>query len=186
MLGRHLALLLILLFLPLQAFPSQLQGYSPEGLEKRVQRFTLKNGLTVLMLERGSTPTVALYTRHRAGAVDEPDGKTGLAHLLEHMLFKGTETLGATDHAREKKILARIFATGTALDREKAKGDCADRRRLTTLQKRLEHLQRKHGQYFVSNEIDRIYKENGAVNFNASTGQDLTTFHVSLPSNRLE
>jgi predicted Zn-dependent peptidase len=63
-------------------------------LEKKVISYTLGNGLKVLMVERHLSPTVSFYIRHRVGAVDEADGRTGTAHLLEHMLFKGTQTIG--------------------------------------------------------------------------------------------
>jgi predicted Zn-dependent peptidase len=57
------------------------------------------------MVERHLSPTVSSYVRHRAGAVDERDGKTGTAHLLEHMLFKGTRTIGTRNYRLEKKSL---------------------------------------------------------------------------------
>ena len=98
---------------------------SAQELGERVQRFTLKNGLRLLMLERHLSPTVAIYIRYRAGAADEADGKTGTAHLLEHMMFKGTRTIGTRNYLREEKILSRIEKIGTALDREKAKGKAA-------------------------------------------------------------
>jgi predicted Zn-dependent peptidase len=78
-----------------------------EELGKRVQRFTLKNGLRLLTLERHLSPTVAIYIRYRAGAADEADGKTETAHLLEHMMFKGTRTIGTRNCLREEKISHR-------------------------------------------------------------------------------
>ena len=91
-------------------------------LENKVIKTKLKNGLTVLMLERHLSPTVSLYIRHRVGAIDEEYGESGAAHLLEHMMFKGTTTIGAKNYAIEKKILGKIEKTGTALDKEKLKG----------------------------------------------------------------
>ena len=91
----------LLLFFPL----------SPEAfcfsLEGRVRDFTLENGMKVLMLERHQSPTIALYIRFRVGATDENVGQTGTAHLLEHMLFKGTQTLGTKNYAEEEKISER-------------------------------------------------------------------------------
>ncbi|MGD0278830.1 MAG: insulinase family protein, partial [Smithella sp.] len=91
-------------------------------LENKVIKTKLKNGLTVLMLERHLSPTVSLYIRHRVGAIDEEAGESGAAHLLEHMMFKGTTTIGAKNYPVEKKILDEIEKTGTALDKEKLKG----------------------------------------------------------------
>ena len=157
-----------------------------QELGERVQRFTLKNGLRLLTLERHLSPTVALYIRYRAGAADEADGKTGTAHLLEHMMFKGTRTIGTRDYLREEKILHRIEKIGTALDREKAKGKAAAPDLITTLTDQLMTLQNEQRRLTLSNEIDRLYTENGAVGLNASTGQDLTTYQVSIPANRIE
>jgi len=157
-----------------------------QDLEDRVIRRVLPNGLTVLLLERPLSPTVSLYIRYKAGAVDDPDSGTGAAHLLEHMLFKGTESIGPLDRAADAELLERILQTGRELDRERARGNRADADKLKTLAARLQDLQSNHRKAFRSNEIDRLYTMNGAVNLNASTGQDVTTYHVSLPMNRIE
>jgi predicted Zn-dependent peptidase len=163
--------------------PSCLFSYE---LENRVQAFTLKNGLRLLMLERHLSPTVSMYIRYRSGAVDEADGKTGTAHLLEHMMFKGTKTIGTKNYPREAKLLLKIEKVGEAVDREKNKGNSADQALLEQLTEQLKDLQKTHRQLMISNEIDRLYTQQGAVDLNASTGQDLTTYKVSIPSNRIE
>ena len=163
--------------------PSFLFSYE---LAEAVKSFTLENGLRLLMLERHLSPTVAIYIRYRAGAVDEADGKTGTAHLLEHMMFKGTRTIGTRNYAAEKKLLLRIERVGTALDREKAKGKAAHSPVIARLDAELTALQKRQRRLTLSNEIDRLYSENGAVGLNASTGQDLTTYQVSIPANRIE
>jgi len=155
-------------------------------LESKVIKTRLKNGLTVLMLERHISPTVSLYIRYRVGAVDEKKGESGAAHLLEHMMFKGTPTIGTKNYAVEKKILAAIEKTGVALDRERLRGVKANPERIRVLQNKLIELQKKHKKYFIPNEIDRLYTENGSVDMNASTGQDVTSYHLSLPSNKIE
>ena len=152
----------------------------------RVLSYTLKNGLRILMVERHLSPTVSFYIRHRVGAADESDGRTGTAHLLEHMLFKGTKTIGTKNYHEEHKILKLIAETGRKLDFEKMKGEKANKSRIQALSERMEILQKKHKKWFMENEIDRLYLENGGDNVNASTGQDLTTYHVSLPSNKIE
>ncbi|MFH1025303.1 MAG: pitrilysin family protein [Nitrospirota bacterium] len=138
------------------------------------------------MLERHLSPTVSLYIRYRAGAVDEADGQTGTAHLLEHMMFKGTKTIGTRNFLREEKNLRKIENVGSALDREKMKGNAADRAILDRLKTQLTALQKENQRLTISNEIDRLYTEQGAVNLNASTGQDLTTYQISIPANRIE
>lgn len=155
-------------------------------LEEKVNKFTLQNGLRVLIVERHQSPTASFYIRYRVGAVDEDDGKTGTAHFLEHMLFKGTQTIGTTDYRAEHMILKERDATINALDHEKIKGAAGDREKIASLEKQLDMLQKKAKKYIVKSEIDRLYTENGGVDLNASTGYDVTTYHVSLPSNKIE
>ncbi len=146
----------------------------------------LANGLTVLVLPRGTAPVVSLQMTFRVGGVDEATGRTGTAHLLEHLLFKGTRTLGTRDWAAEKPILEKIEKTGRALDAERRKGAGADPERVAELEARLAELQAAHRPLVAKDEIDTIYSRNGAVGFNAFTSTDLTSYIVSLPSNRLE
>jgi predicted Zn-dependent peptidase len=155
-------------------------------LEKKVIKTKLKNGLSVLILERHVSPTVSLYIRHRVGAVDETDGESGAAHLLEHMMFKGTKTIGTKNFATEKKFLAAIELTGNFLDKEKRKGQKADPLIIKDLSEKLRKLQNGQNKYLIPNEIDWFYTENGGLDMNASTGHDITTYQVSLPANKIE
>jgi predicted Zn-dependent peptidase len=155
-------------------------------LEKKVVKAKLKNGLTVLMLERHLSPTVSLYIQHRIGAADEKDGERGAAHFCEHMMFKGTTTIGTKNYILEKKILDEIEKTGSALDKEKRKGQKADAKIIEEFTADLKRLQDQSKTYIIPNEIDRLYTENGGLDMNASTGQDITTYHVSLPANKIE
>ncbi|NLX51438.1 MAG: insulinase family protein [Deltaproteobacteria bacterium] len=182
MLIRNRFCLALVLFICLSANGSA----AAFDLEKRVIKTRLPNGLTVLMLERHFSPTVSLYIRHRVGAVDEVKGQSGAAHFLEHMMFKGTPTIGAKNFAAEKKLLAQIEQTGRALDGERRKGEKGNRRRIERLASSLKRLQDEHRRYYVPNEIDRLYTENGGLQMNASTGQDVTTYFVNLPANKIE
>jgi predicted Zn-dependent peptidase len=155
-------------------------------LEKKVVKAKLGNGLTVLMLERKFSPTVALYISHRVGSVDEVKGQSGAAHVLEHMMFKGTTTIGTKNYAAEKKLLLQIEQVGQALDNERMRLENADQKLIEKLAARLKQLQSEHRRYYIPNEIDRLYTENGGLDMNASTGQDITTYHVSLPANKIE
>jgi len=159
--------------------PGALPAYN---LEDRVQRVTLENGLRVLLVERHTSPTVSLYIRYLVGAVDDGEGKTGAAHLLEHMLFKGTETIGTKNSKEEEKVLKKIREKGTELDRERMKGPRAHEAEIASMAKELKELQSEAKEWYIENEIDRLYAENGAVDLNASTGQDVTTYKVSLPA----
>jgi predicted Zn-dependent peptidase len=176
------------IFIPLVLLVFLLQPLSAaeNDLESRVQKFTLNNGIRVLLLERRLSPTVSLYIRQRTGAVDEISGKTGTAHLLEHMMFKGTTTIGTRNYKSEGDVLQKIRETGLQLDLERGKAGGAGAKVLEALQAKLKALQEEHKRWIIPNELDRIYTENGAEEMNASTGQDLTTYHVSLPSNKIE
>jgi predicted Zn-dependent peptidase len=151
-----------------------------------VKEHTLANGMKVLLLERHQSPTIALFIRFRVGAVDENLGMTGTAHLLEHMLFKGTKTLGTKNYAEEEKIMTRLDSVGRALDAERGKEANADPEYVKYLAASLRRLQEEQRKYIVKDEIESVYSQNGAVGFNAMTSADATTYVISLPSNRLE
>lgn len=156
------------------------------SLEGRVKEYSLNNGMKILILERHFAPVVSLYMRFKVGAVDEAGGETGTAHLLEHMLFKGTETLGTRNYKEEKKILKEIDQLAGQVDEEMKKGEKADGNGIAELKERLKNIQQEHKKWVVKDEIDAIYSQNGAEGLNASTGYDITTYKVSLPANRIE
>ncbi|MEA3470936.1 MAG: pitrilysin family protein [Thermodesulfobacteriota bacterium] len=155
-------------------------------LEEKVKRFTLVSGLTVLVVERHASPTVSLYITHRVGAVDERDDQSGTAHFLEHMMFKGTKTIGTRNYREEKRIIAKIDVVAETIRRESGKNSDSDKEKIEKLRRDLETLQKKEKQFIVESEIDRLYTGGGAVDLNASTGYDLTAYHVNLPSNLIE
>jgi predicted Zn-dependent peptidase len=156
-----------------------------QPLEEKVNEHTFANGLKLLVVERRESPTFAAYVTFGVGSVDETSEHRGVAHLLEHMLFKGTKTLGTTDYEKEKPLLEAIEEVGSALDALKSRKD-ADPERLAALRKRLNELQQEHKKYVVKDEFSRIYSENGGVGYNAFTSKDLTTYLISLPANKLE
>ncbi len=157
-----------------------------EGLAERVKEHTFPNGLKLLMVERHTSPTVAAWIRFKVGSVDERSDERGLAHLLEHMLFKGTKTLGTTDFGREKPLLDKIEAVAQQLMDEKAKRAKGDTVRIARLEKDLTDLEKEAGKYVVKEEFAQIYNRNGGANYNAYTSKDGTTYLISLPSNKLE
>lgn len=156
------------------------------GLEERVQEHTLKNGMKLLMVERHTSPTVAAWIRFRVGSVDERSDERGLAHLLEHMLFKGTKTLGSTNYEAEKPLLDKVEAVANRLLLEKALREKGDAALVASLEKELADLEKEAGKYVVKEEFAQIYNRNGGSNYNAYTSKDGTTYLISLPSNKLE
>lgn len=155
------------------------------SLDERVTEHRLDNGLTVLLLERHSAPTVSAYISFAVGSVDETSRQRGVAHLLEHMLFKGTRTLGTTDFAAERPLLRQIEEVGRQLDALKI-DPVAHRQRLEQLRQELEQLQQEHRQFVVKDEFARIYAEHGGVGYNAFTSKDQTSYLINLPANKLE
>jgi predicted Zn-dependent peptidase len=144
----------------------------------------LSNNISVTLLNRGYAPTLALIISFRVGSADEEYESVGIAHMLEHMLFKGTDKVGTRNFAEEKKILHRIQAVGETVDRLKQQNPGSSQ--LPVLEKELKKLQEKHKRYVINTPYSRIYNEIGGINFNASTSRDRTSYYIELPSAQLE
>ena len=157
-----------------------------QGLADKVQEHTLKNGMKLLMVPRHTSPTVAAYIRFKVGSVDERSDERGLAHLLEHMLFKGTKTLGTRDYAAEKPILDRIETTAQMLMAEQLKKEKADEKVVERLKKELNAQEKEAEKYVVKEEFADIYARNGGSGYNAFTSKDGTTYLINLPANKME
>lgn len=172
-----------LLFLLL---PGLLCAQSLQDFEKKVTQFTLPNGLTFLVIERHEAPVVSFHTYVNAGAVDDPKGHTGLAHMFEHMAFKGTTTIGTKNWPAEKKALDAIEKIYDRLDAERNKGFRADQAKIQAIQNELKAAIAAADELVEPQEFDRIIESNGGVGMNASTGEDSTNYFYSFPANRLE
>jgi predicted Zn-dependent peptidase len=157
-----------------------------EGLADKVREHTLKNGMKLLLVERHTSPTVAAWIRFRVGSVDERSDERGLAHLLEHMLFKGTKTLGTKDYAAEKPLLDKIEETARLLMLEKSKRETADRAMIAQLRQQLDELEKEAGRFVVKEEFAEIYARNGGSGYNAFTSKDGTTYLINMPANKME
>lgn len=156
------------------------------GLSERVIEHTMQNGMKILMVERHTSPTVSAWIRFKVGSVDERSDERGIAHLLEHMLFKGTKTLGTRDYSSEKPLLDRIEEVAQTLVNEKAKQDKGDGEKVASLRKELSRLESAAGNYVIKEEFADLYSRNGGSNYNAFTSKDGTTYLIGLPSNKLE
>lgn len=155
------------------------------SLSDSVKEIRLANGMVWLVVERHDAPVFTGYVRVRVGGADEHPGITGLAHLFEHMAFKGTPRLGAKDWTAEQALLPEIERVGDALAklRRAGKHETPEGKQLAA---QLAELQKKHGPLFDENALARLYQVNGGVGLNATTDKDLTSYFVSLPKNRLE
>ncbi|MHC4187186.1 MAG: M16 family metallopeptidase [Planctomycetota bacterium] len=154
--------------------------------EKRMTEFSLDNDITFLVLERHEAPVVSFHTYADVGAVDEAKGMTGLAHLFEHMAFKGSKTIGTKDYQAEANAMAKEDEVYLGIKAELRKGDQIDEDRLNRLREEFEQAQQEAQKHIVHDEFEEIMVRQGSSGFNAYTSQDATRYIVSLPSNKVE
>ncbi len=146
---------------------------------------TLDNGMTFLVLERRQSPTVALVVHYPVGSVNERLGNTGIAHVVEHMLFKGSEEIGTANHALEAPLLERTDAVRDSLVTELGRR-APDTAALARLRASISALEDQARVHVVPNEYDRILSAQGARGLNATTSHEATRYFVELPANRIE
>ncbi len=178
---RRAGLLLALLVLASIARSQDLASF-----EKRVSTKVLPNGLTVLVCERPEAPVFAFFTHVNVGSDREVPGITGLAHMFEHMAFKGTDKIGTTDYAAEKIALAKVEEAYAAYDHERRKEVGRDDKKVAELEKAWKDAIAAADKYVVKNEFGEIIEREGGEGLNAFTNSDETGYHYSFPSNRLE
>lgn len=180
MFSRQIRLLL------LAAAPFLLQGQNLQEFEKRVTEFTLPNGMRWIVFERHEAPVVAFNAFVNAGAVDDPAGQSSMAHMFEHMIGKGTTTVGTTNWPAEQKALQRVEQAYDRFEEESRKAAKADPQKLKQLEAELKDAIESANNYVQPNEFTRVIDEQGGVGFNAGTAQDYTTYFYSLPANKTE
>lgn len=149
-----------------------------------VHEVTLGNGMRFLLVRRPEAPVFHGVLTFRVGGVDDPKNASGLAHLFEHMAFKGTRAIGTRDWAREKPLLDRIEKVGDEATRLEALG--TDPARHKRLRDELASLHAELKTLLNPSEFMQTYSEAGGNGINATTSHDRTNYFVSLPSNRLE
>lgn len=179
----------LLIVLAAIMLPVSIQATENE-IQLSAKTHTFGNGLQLVVVERHWSPTVSMIVRFKVGGVDEHPGITGSAHLLEHMLFKGTKDIGTTNYEAEVPIMAQIDTIAHALTAAVIKTRTplyrGDGHEVDSLKTAIAKLQEKQKQYIIKDELWETYLENGGTTLNASTGNDGTQYFVSLPSNRLE
>jgi predicted Zn-dependent peptidase len=156
------------------------------SFEKRTTVKVLPNGMTLIVCERPEAPVFSFYTLVDAGSADDPQGASGIAHMFEHMAFKGSTEIGTTNYPAEKIALAKVEIAYTAYDAEYRKRVGQSAAKLAELHKVFEEAQAAAQKYVIPNQFSEIAEQNGAVGVNASTEEDSTQYFWSMPSNRLE
>jgi len=156
------------------------------SFEKRTTVKKLDNGLTVVICERPEAPVFSFFTHVDAGSVQDPLGQTGLAHMFEHMAFKGTDKIGTTNYAAEKVALEKVEQAYAAYIAERDKPVDRDETKLKDLEKGWRDAVAEAQKYVKPNEFPQIVEINGGEDLNANTSDDETNYFYSFPENRLE
>ena len=172
---------------------SGLRGVQP-------RKIVLDNGLTLLLIERHEEPSVACGVFYDVGGVNDPRGKSGIAHLFEHMLFKGSRIVGTRNYEAERPLIAqqdnlreRMIAEMNAMRVLKRRGEIDDvldpeqwTPRYRETKKEYDALIEKQREHIINNELFNLYTTHGGTMLNARTMADLTMYFVQLPANKLE
>src|SRR5579863_6500143 len=180
---KHRILNIAVLILVLSAFAV---AQDVASFEKRVTVKKLDNGLTIIICERPEAPVFSFFTLVDAGSVQDPMRATGLAHMFEHMAFKGTGTIGTKDYAAEKPALQNVEQAYAAYIAERDKSVGQDPAKLKELEKAWQDAIKEADKYVVPNQFGKIVEQNGGEDMNAFTNYDETAYHYSFPTNRLE
>jgi predicted Zn-dependent peptidase len=191
--SRRLALALLLSGLPGPVLAA-------EKPQINVQEFTLPNGMRWLLFERHDSPTVVGGWVAHVGSVNEREGITGISHLFEHMMFKGTRVIGTKDIdadlriiEEQEKVRAEMREEMKAMRERQRRGEIDDitkpesqTPRYRELDKRFDELVQKQREIQIKDHLSQIYTKNGAEGLNAGTSEDWTAYVVRIPSNRIE
>ncbi len=162
---------------PPPAAVTAVQGAPLPGDPTKTTIHKLSNGMTVYLSPDPQEPSFQAHIAVRAGSRHDPATSTGLAHYLEHMLFKGTPQLGTLDHAREKPHLDRIAALYGEL--RKPGADAAK------ILKQIDDETQRSAAYAIPNELDQLYARMGITGLNAYTAPDATVYIAEVPKNRV-
>ncbi len=154
-----------------------------DGVIENLTEFKLDNGMKFIVLRRPKAPVVSFLTYADVGGVDEPDGKTGVAHFLEHLAFKGTDRIGTINYRREKRLLNKLDKIAAKIKQATAAGETDQAAKLQAQFKKVESQARKT---VKQNELGRIVEQAGGVGLNATTSTEATKYFYSFPSNKLE
>ena len=157
-----------------------------QQLQSHVSEFTLKNGMKFIVLERHQAPVISFLTYADVGSCQENRGFTGLAHLFEHMAFKGSQHIGTTNYSLERPALEKVDNAFAALAAERSKGSRASGEAVKRLEEAFKSAQEETGKLVAKNEFGEIIERYGGQGLNAQTSADQTQYFFSLPSNSLE
>jgi len=162
--------------------PAKIQPYL-EQVKNRISEYQLDNGMKFIILPEKEAPVISFVTYADVGGANEEKGKTGTAHFLEHLAFKGTSKIGTTNYEKEKEVIEQLDQVYRQLQKAQKKGN---QQKIKQLQEKFSKLQEKASQYVVQNEYGKIVQTEGGVGLNAATSADYTVYFYSFPANKLE
>lgn len=148
--------------------------------ENNVRIYTLKNGLKVFLAQNFDAPRIQTFIPVRTGSNNDPADNTGLAHYLEHMMFKGTSQLGTQNWEKEKELIDQISGL---YEEHKAEQDPEKKKEIY---KKIDEVSQEASQYAIANEYDKAISSLGASGTNAHTWFDETVYKNNIPNNELE
>jgi predicted Zn-dependent peptidase len=178
--------LLVPCFLFLFLFRVAAGAQDVASFEKQITVKKLDNGLTVIVMERPEAPVFSFFTHVDAGSTQDPLNRTGLAHMMEHMAFKGTPTIGTKNYAAEKMALEKVEKAYAAYNYERHKEFSRDEQKVKQLEKAWQDAIADAQQYVIVNQFGQIVEANGGEGMNAFTNDDETAYHYAMPANRFE
>ncbi len=164
------------------------------------KEYWLDNGMQVLIVERHEAPTIMASIFARVGSANETTGITGISHLFEHMMFKGTETIGTKDIKRDKEIMRQLDSLRVLIRAEERimreklrRGEITDMldpeaktARYRELDAVFDSLIVEQRELIIKDQLDEIYTKNGGFFLNAFTADDMTGYFIRLPKNKIE
>lgn len=156
------------------------------SFEKRTTTRKLDNGLTVIITERHDAPVFSYATFVNTGSAQEVPGITGLAHMFEHMAFKGSDLIGSKDWTAEQKALAKVEEAYGAYDRARRAETGRNEDEVKRLEQAWKDAIAEADKLMENDEFSEIIDRAGGVGMNAFTSSDVTGYFFSLPSNRFE
>ncbi|TWP31290.1 insulinase family protein [Apibacter muscae] len=162
---------------------TDINGYKYETViqdPSQTRIYTLKNGLKVYLAQNIDEPKIQTFIAVRTGSANDPSDQTGLAHYLEHMMFKGTSKIGTLNWEEESKLLSQISDLYEAHKVE------SDPDKKIQIYSKIDALSQEASQYAVANEYDQLLSQIGASGTNAHTWLDETIYKNVIPSNELE
>ena len=164
----------------------RLEAQNLKAFEQKITTKVLPNGLTLILCERPDAPVFSYATYIDAGDVNDPSGQSGLAHMFEHLAFKGTTEIGTTNYAAEKLALDKVEQAEYALRAEKLKSTGRDAEKIKALEAQLKSAEAEAHSFVIPNQFTDVAERNGATGLNAQTALDDTLYFWSMPENRLE